>query len=177
MIFTSCINTLFYILSRYAKYNDPDKSLVVSDGALALWREEQRKKNGDDQDNKNTIEQSDPPPQPEGEEEDGKFTAVVASFSLRSSGYATMALREVLRVGTTRREQTRMTEEHLREAGKAPIKRANEDKGEEDGPREKKTKVEGDENGEEKKKNGGEEDIEGNNEDKKDEVNEAEQKE
>ena len=111
---------------RFVKYTDPDRSLIVSEVALARWNEQEATKSQmrTKQDREEKVYDPDvdltpsDPPKPEGEEEDGAFTAVIASFSLGSSSYATMALREAMKSGTGRQEQTRLTQEHLEEAAK-----------------------------------------------------------
>lgn len=72
------------------RYSDPNENLVLSDLERVQGREDIKS------------------------EDDGEFKAVVIDFSLRSSEYATVALREVMKVDTGRDSQSQLTQSHLK---------------------------------------------------------------
>ena len=76
---------------RHLKYSDPNGDLAISD-----------------------VERLDGKPEVESEA-DGAYHGLVVEFNLKSSTYATMALREALKSGTGKLWQTELTAKHMRE--------------------------------------------------------------
>merc|ERR1719322_435081 len=73
------------------QYSDPNQNLTLSD--LDVLK------------NKQPIQSS----------EDGNYNALVLEISLRSSMYATMAIREFTRMDTGKTYQTKLTNQHQKE--------------------------------------------------------------
>ena len=77
---------------RTVRYSDPSKSLVESD--LDRLRGVKEAEGA-------------------GNEPEGKYKAVIVDFKLKSSHYATMAIREALHLNTSKKEQAELTQAQL----------------------------------------------------------------
>lgn len=104
---------------RHLKYSDPNVDLAISD-----------------------IDRVDGTPEVESEA-DGAYKGLVVEFNLKSSTYATMALREALKSGTGKFWQTELTAKHMREhREKIAAEKTEEDDAATDGePEAKKAKL------------------------------------
>ena len=94
---------------RHMKYSDPNGDLIISD-----------------------IDRLDGVPEVESDA-DGAYNGLVVEFNLKSSTYATMALREALKSGTGKVWQTELTAKHLREHRKRTVAETGEDDAAADG--------------------------------------------
>ena len=88
---------------RHVKYSDPNGDLTISD-----------------------IDRLDGKPEIESEV-DGAYNGLVVEFNLKSSSYATMALREALKSGTGKVRQSQLTAKHLEEHEEKLAKEKAED--------------------------------------------------
>ena len=102
---------------RFIKYTDPNKDLVIS-----------------------AYDEFKGRPQVADEGEEAPYTALILSFDLSSSCYATMAMREIMKCDTGKENQTALTDAHVADAikrGFLPEKKEEDGEGEPDAKRQK----------------------------------------
>ncbi|TRY63376.1 hypothetical protein TCAL_09032 [Tigriopus californicus] len=73
---------------RFIRYTDPNKTLVISDYNRVMGLPEIA------------------------DEEEGPYLGLILEFSLKTSNYATMAIREISRIDTGKEQQGQLTEQH-----------------------------------------------------------------